>query len=90
MRAVALYAEDKGPPPVELIEGFRSRQWGLPEAGGRLDQPAGLVMQMNYALQVYDAWSGYLQAEIHGRNVEYIGQDPQLRKLVYEIMEAKK
>lgn len=80
------FANGEGPPPPELIEAFRAREWGLPEAGGRLDQPAGLVMRMSYALNVYEHWSGYLRAEAQGRGTQWKNADPQRARFVNDIL----
>lgn len=43
-------------PPRELRLALQSRTWGvLPEAGGLLDQPFGLLNRMTLALNVFDA-----------------------------------
>jgi len=83
------YAEGKGPPPQELIEAFQARQWGLPEPGGRLDQQAGLVVRMTYALNVYDLWSGYLRAEKQGHASEWKNADPQCARAINDILRGK-
>ena len=34
---------------------------GLPETGGQLDQPAGLLMKMRIAINTYNAWQSWKQ-----------------------------
>jgi hypothetical protein len=53
--AAAAHAAGKGPPPPELVEGWQAEKWGLPNPGGRLDQPAGYVSRITTALNVYNA-----------------------------------
>ncbi len=89
MWAVVDYAEGKGPPPPELIEGFRSREWGLPDPGGRLDQPAGLVAKMDYALNVYETWSAFLRAEAAGDSIKWKNADPQRARFINDILRGK-
>ena len=56
MLAAADYAEGIGSAPAELDLAFQSEQWGtLPESGGLLDQPLGLVSRMGAALNIYRA-----------------------------------
>lgn len=83
------YADGEGTPPPELIEAFRSRDWSLPEPGGRLDQPAGLVMRMSYALNLYETWSAYLRAEVRGDAVQWKNADPQRMRLINDILRGK-
>lgn len=83
------YAEGKGPPPQALVDGWRARQWGLPEAGGRLDQPAGMVARMTHALNLYELWSGYLAAEARGDGVQWKNSDPQRARAINDLLRDK-
>lgn len=83
------YVDGKGPPPPELTEAFRARDWGLPEPGGRLDQPAGLVARMSACLNTYNAWSGYLQAEAQGNAIDWKNADPQRAQFINDILRYK-
>jgi len=75
--AVADCAEGKGPPPGELILGWQARRWGaLPEAGGLLDQPSGLLERMSTCLNVHDAMSAYKQSP-GGHEGEFSASNPQ-------------
>lgn len=58
---MADYAEhpEKHPPPQELREAWRYKRWGPPNAGGRMDQPAGLIERMEVAENVYRVMSDY-------------------------------
>ena len=54
--AVADYAEGIGDQPAELKLAIQCEQWRvLPEAGGLLDQPVGLIDRMGIILNVYKA-----------------------------------
>jgi hypothetical protein len=55
--AAADAAEGEGGMPAELELALQSQQWGaLPESGGLLDQPLGLLGKMSAALNVYNAY----------------------------------
>ena len=57
MLAAADAAEGEGGMPAELELALQSQQWGaLPEGGGLLDQPLGLLARMSAALNVYNAF----------------------------------
>ena len=57
MLAAADAAEGEGGMPAELELALQSQQWGaLPEAGGLMDQPYGLLAKMAAALNVYSAF----------------------------------
>jgi hypothetical protein len=50
-------------PPRLLLLALQCLKWGaLPQAGGLLDQPAGLVAKMGYLINVYQATSAYYGA----------------------------
>lgn len=84
------YCEGKGPPPRALVEAFHAKRWGLPEGGGTLDQPAGLITRMTVALNVYEQWSSYLDAETQGRPVEYRRRmSAQTRRWLDDILRGK-
>ena len=83
------YAEGDGPPPQPLIEAWRAQRWGLPNAGGRLDQPAGLVRRMEHALNLYDLWAGFLAAQERGEGIQWKNADPQRARAINEILREK-
>jgi hypothetical protein len=42
---------------------LQCRKWGsLPEAGGLLDQPAGMIAKMGYLINVYQSTGDYFGA----------------------------
>jgi len=87
--AAADYAEGKTTPPDELRLAFRCQQWGtLPCSGGLLDQPAGLVDRMTIAINVYDAWKGWLGRE-PGKDAEFVKANPDAWKIVQHIIELR-
>jgi hypothetical protein len=97
MGAVAAYAESVvndpigkrlAPPPI-LAQAFDIDRWGLPEAGGTLDQPAGLLRKAGYALSIYNTWLGAVRAEKRGRAAAYRkSQTAETRRLIYDIQAA--
>jgi len=55
--AAASAGEGEGGMPAELQLALQAQQWGaLPEGGGLLDQPLGLLARMSAALNVYNAF----------------------------------
>ena len=58
------HAEDaRQPPPRPLTLAWQCRTWHtLPEPGGLLDQPAGLVAQMTACENAYSAWKSFRRA----------------------------
>ena len=56
IRAAADHAKGRAPPPRELRLALQARSWGhLPDPGGLLDQPAGLLERMTVTYNVYHA-----------------------------------
>lgn len=50
-------------PPAELRIAWDIKRWGaLPEAGGLLDQPAGVLRRAGVLSDIYDAHRDYYQA----------------------------
>jgi hypothetical protein len=62
--AAAACAEDpRQPPPPELALAWQCQRWNaLPEAGGLLDQPAGLVQRMTGVDNVFRIWRDFIHA----------------------------
>jgi hypothetical protein len=97
MGAVAAYAESvvndptdkrQSPPPI-LAKAFEIERWGMPNAGGTLDQPAGLLQKVSYALSIYRTWSEAIRAEHRGRAAAFRkSQTPETRRLIYDIQAA--
>jgi len=44
------------PPPKALTMAWRTEKWGAPVAGGWREWPAGMILNMSTALNVYHAW----------------------------------
>lgn len=54
---------NEGKPPRLLQIAWQIKRWGaLPESGGLLDQPAGLLLRAGYVLDIYDAHAAYRNA----------------------------
>lgn len=84
------FADGVGEPPPLLELALRCKQWStLPEPGNLLDQPAGLIDQMTYALNVYENWSAYLRAERSGDALRMKKSDPQYERFINEILRGK-
>lgn len=81
-------ADGKGAPPVELEFAWNARAYGaLPEAGGQLDQPAGLLKRMRMAENVYDAWSAWKRSG--SKADEFIKNQPAAWKIVKMILKER-
>ena len=62
MLAAADAAQGDGSMPAELELGLQCERWGaLPEAGGLLDQPLGLMARLAAAVNVYKAFKSEQQ-----------------------------
>ena len=86
--AAADYGEPlTGDPPPDLALAFSCRRWGcLPEAGGLLDQPAGLIRRMSIAENVYNVLRGMAESD---NWAEYFQKNPQAEKLYKQVREMK-
>ena len=86
--AAADAAEGLGPPPEELQLAWQVRRWhALPEPGGLLDQPAGLVERMAVAESVYQAVKAWRSAPEWGR---WSVQNPDEWGVVQSVIELRK
>ena len=86
--AAGVYAERKGDAPAELMASFKTDQYGLPFAGGWMDQPAGLVGKMTAARNMYEAVKGWRES---GPKMAYWAEkNPQAWKLVQEYLKETK
>lgn len=89
MLAAAEYGEDgeKAPPP-ELELAFSCHRWNtLPEAGGLLDQPAGMMRRMSIVENIYNAFHGLRQAKDYAK----FGDDnPQAMRVIENIYKLRK
>lgn len=88
MAAVAA-AEGTGEPPPELELAFENRDFGgLPEAGGLMDQPAGLLKRMRIAMAGFTAWRRWLDREA-GKEGEFAERYPRDWAIVKDVMEMR-
>ena len=61
--AAAAVVDKDGSPPVELQLAWQHQQWGhLPNGGGVLDQPVGLLNRMQATLNAYTAFKAFTEA----------------------------
>ena len=83
-------ARDGSAAPTALRLAWQSERWGaLPEAGGLLDQPAGLLNKMAAVSNVYNA---FVTMQRHtGQLVQLANSNPQVIATVRRIekLEAK-
>ena len=82
--AVADYVDEKiDLPPLELKYALQSyKHGGLPNSGGLRDQPAGLMLRMSAAYNVWNAHSSYKSAQF---NPEWIKSNPGLMQIIGEV-----
>ena len=86
--AAADYAENriKKPPPI-LSLALDCRHWRqLPNSGGLLDQPAGLVGTMNALLNVYDAFKSYNAST---KKREWTLKYPEMWKIIADVIDMR-
>ena len=77
-------ARDGAEAPMELRMAWQTDRWHtLPEGGGLLDQPAGLVMRMSAMSNVYNAFKTFTAAA--GNIVDLANRQPQVLRLVRDI-----
>lgn len=85
--------EDTPPPPL-LIKAWDIKRWGaLPEAGGLLDQPAGLLQRAAYLSDVYAAHNAYRQALLSHKGdalADWEARNESIMKLMASIRELKR
>jgi len=76
-------ARDKAPAPYELRMAWQAERWSaLPDAGGLLDQQAGLISRMAAVANVYNAF----EAIQSGKSIVQIANtQPQILKTVRAI-----
>jgi hypothetical protein len=88
--AAAAHAEDSegAPPPRELVLYWQTQQYhALPESGGLLDQPGGLLARLTAAGNAYNVFKGWLEAS---SKLEWSTLYPAGRRLVDEIYKLRK
>ncbi len=89
MLAAADNAEDPegcAPPPT-LSLAWNCQQWHtLPDAGGLMDQPAGLIARMNVALNIHAAFTGFRHAE---DGAQWRKDNPGLARLIMQVGELR-
>ena len=67
-------ARSEGPQSPELRLAMQAKAWGtLPEAGGLLDQPAGLIKRMSAVLSAYETITSRRRAK---DAIRWIDADP--------------
>lgn len=76
-------------PPDELHLAFRCQQWNvLPNPGGLLDQPAGLVDKMTTCLNVYNAMKAWKQVD-QSKIAEFTRNNPDTWEVVQRVLEMR-
>jgi hypothetical protein len=77
-------ARDGAEAPVELRLAWQVDRWhALPEAGGLLDQPAGLLQRMASMSNVYNAFKIFAQSA--GQLMQLANSQPQVLAIVRNI-----
>lgn len=76
---------DGAPAPPILKTAQMYRAWGI---GDPMELPAGLLPQMQIALNVYDALTSYKSSS--GRSVEWTKRNPDAWRLVSAIIAERK
>lgn len=83
MLAAAAAAQWDQPAPEELQMAWDCQQWNsLPETGGLLDQPAGIVSRMNAVLNVYNSFKSRQDVD---DNAAWAENSPRAWKIVAHI-----
>lgn len=85
--AAGAYAEGQGEAPAELTWAHRTDLYGLPYAGGWLDQPAGLLGRMEAAKITVQAVRSWREAANWGA---WKAKNKHLWKIVSDYLELKK
>jgi hypothetical protein len=80
------YVEGKSPPPKELDLVWQCERYhSLPLAGGILDQPHNLMMNMNIASNIHTAWSEWKSCDPEHKG-EWIKNNPKLYEICNRIL----
>jgi len=84
------YVNEKSPPPDELELVFQCERYhSLPYAGGIMDQPHNLMINMNIASNVYFAWSEWKKCDPKDTG-EWIKRNPKLWHICDDIIKSGK
>lgn len=83
-RAIARHDANPPPPPRDLVNAWRTRDYGLPHGKGWRDEPANSLERMTYALNIYTAFRSF---EERGEMTErdFAEQHFELWKIVIDI-----
>jgi len=85
-RDYAKDSENNAPPP-ELVTIWQCRRWNtLPNAGGILDQPAGMMYTLTQYARVYDAFVEYSKREL-GKEASWRGAHPDEYAVIQRVKE---
>lgn len=83
--AVALYVDDKGPPPLELVYGWQAYDFHqLPCPGGLRDQPYNLLRCIRAA---YNAWNAYREYIDNQLSAKWVEKNPEKWKVIVAMLE---
>jgi hypothetical protein len=90
MQVVVDYVNGKSPPPKELDLVWQCERYhSLPLAGGILDQPHNLMMNMNIAINIYTAWSEWKKCDPENTG-DWIKRNPKLWHICDDIIKSGK
>lgn len=88
--AAAVCGEDaRQPPPAELRLAWQAITYrSLPEPGGLLDQPAGLLKRMTGAYNIWLAHKSYRQRDLR-KTKEWIEANPDLYESIQQVRKLR-
>ena len=86
--AAAACAEDPRLSPPDILSlAWQCRAWrALPEAGGVLDQPVGLLSKMTALDNIYNVWNAFIKAPDMAR---WKAQHPREWSIVAEVLKHR-
>lgn len=88
--AAADYAAEQGPPPGELTDYYKTRRWGLPYAGGWMEQPAGWLDRMEKCAVAFQAMRGYQEASAKQELAKWRKKNPEFSQVVDQVNALRK
>ena len=90
LAAAACGEDPKAEPPPELRLAWQAVGYhALPEAGGLLDQPAGLMSRMIQLYNVWFAFKSYKQRSNKKKNKEWMDAHPDLYATILSVRKLR-
>lgn len=89
LAAAACGTDPKAKTPPELRLAWQAVSFhALPETGGLLDQPAGLLNRMTQAFNAWNAFKAYEQRD-PSKNLEWIEANPDLYAIIRRVKKLR-